>query len=89
MSSLLRIASLGLIGAAASSVMAQGVIKSVEVKPLDQGVEVIVQGVGLEKPREIRLLQGQSYIVEFDASLEARGFRRRIDRGGVSSVEVG
>ncbi len=89
MKSVYRTVSLALITAMAFGAMAQGVIKSVEIKPLSQGMEVIVLGDKLEKPRDLRLLNGQSFIAEFDASLDVRGFRRRIDRGGVTSVEVG
>lgn len=89
MKSVYRTVSAALITAMAFGAMAQGVIKSVEIKPLSQGMEVIVLGEKLEKPRDLRLLNGQSFIAEFDASLDVRGFRRRVDRGGVSSVEVG
>ncbi len=89
MKSVYRTVSAALITAMAFGAMAQGVIKSVEIKPLTQGMEVIVLGEKLEKPRDLRLLNGQSFIAEFDASLDVRGFRRRVDRGGVSSVEVG
>lgn len=89
MKSVYRTVSAALITAMAFGAMAQGVIKSVEIKPLTQGMEVIVLGEKLEKPRDLRLLNGQSFIAEFDASLDVRGFRRRVDRGGVTSVEVG
>lgn len=89
MKSVYRTVSAALITAVAVGAMAQGVIKSVEIKPLTQGMEVIVLGEKLEKPRDLRLLNGQSFIAEFDASLDLRGFRRRVDRGGVTSIEVG
>lgn len=74
---------------AAAMASADGRIKSVEVTPRAGGLEVVVSGVDLAKPKEIRLRQGQAFVAEFDAHLDIPGFRRRVSAGGVSMVEVG
>lgn len=67
----------------------QGRITGVDVVNTTSGIDVVITGKDLAKPKEIKLLEGQSYIAEFDASLDIKGFRRRVDVAGVRSVETG
>jgi type II secretory pathway component GspD/PulD (secretin) len=80
-----------LLPVAALSAMAwsQSRISAVEVAESDGGLDVAIVGSNLSKPRELRVLGGQSFIVEFDATLDMKGFRKRVSSSGVTSVEVG
>ncbi|MCG9894033.1 MAG: hypothetical protein MH204_00975, partial [Fimbriimonadaceae bacterium] len=73
----------------AMSAWAEGRISSVEIETRSSGLDVVVSGTDLTKPKELRILNGESYIVEFDAKLDVKGFRRRMPLPNVSVIEVG
>lgn len=67
--------------------MATGTITSIETRRVGQGVEVVVLGEGLTKPREERTTRGAVHITSFSAQLKVTGRRENIGFGGVSTVQ--
>ncbi len=77
----------GLLGLAAIA-SADGTVTGISKQEVGNGVQLKIAGTGLSKPRVLRLLDGEAYIVEFKASLEGRAQSLEVDQAGVKSARV-
>ena len=77
----------GLLGLAAIA-PTEGSVTGLSKQEIGKGVQLKIEGKELSKPRELRVLGGKAYIVEFDASLEGGAKTLNVDSAGVSSVRA-
>ena len=67
----------------------EGWVTGLSKQEIGKGVQLKIEGTGLSKPREIRVLGGAGYIVEFDAQLQGGPKKLTVDSGGVSTARAG
>ncbi len=65
-----------------------GHISSVVANKVGTGVELVVRGEGLSKPRVFPFLNGKMRIVEFDAGMAGRGGKTDVNKGSVKSYST-
>ncbi|MEZ0325283.1 MAG: type II secretion system protein GspD [Fimbriimonas sp.] len=65
-----------------------GHIASVVANKVGTGVELVVKGEGLQKPRIFPFLNGKMRVVEFDANMAGRGGKTTVNKGGVRSYNT-
>ncbi len=73
----------------ASSALATATVNGVSTHKSGDGVEVVITGTGLTRPRIIRVNHNHSYLLEFDGKLVGRGSRLNVADGGVDHVNWG
>lgn len=72
----------------ASIACAEGTLTGVEWTKVGDGLQVKVTGDDLAQPKVIRLLNGKSFMLEFDARLAGKAQTFKVNHGGVSSVNA-
>ncbi|MBV6458116.1 MAG: hypothetical protein HONBIEJF_01239 [Fimbriimonadaceae bacterium] len=77
---------LGLLSASAWAV-SQGKLDGVETHANSKGVQVDIRGENLGKPKELRVNGGNSYLLEFNATMVGRGQRNGVNKAGVEFVQ--
>src|SRR5688500_169970 len=65
-----------------------GHIRSVAASRLGSGVELVVQGDGLQKPRMFPFLNGKMRVLEFNAGMDGTGSKTTVGYGGVQSINT-
>lgn len=65
------------------------VLEKVTTTKHGNGLIVTIEGSELAAPRELRVVNNTSYILEFDGNLAGRAQHNRVNHAGVTSVEVG
>ena len=75
----------GLLGLAAIA-PTEGWVTGLSKQEIGSGVQLKIEGKDLSQPRELRVLNGTAYIVEFDAQLQGGVKTLHIDSAGVSSA---
>ncbi len=65
-----------------------GHISSVVATKVGTGVELVVKGEGLQKPRIFPFLNGKIRVVEFDAGMAGRGGKTTVNKGAVRSYNT-
>src|ERR1051325_1517740 len=69
-------------------VPASGHISSVVANRVGTGVELVVKGESLQKPRVFPYLNGKFLIVQFEAGMDGVGGKSSVNYGGVRSYEM-
>jgi len=82
-------AAIALIGLAATAQADKITIKSIETNKVGSGLEVVVKGENLTQPKEMRILQGTTYIVEFTCDWIFQPGRKTLNQAGVKTVQWG
>ncbi|HLK13783.1 MAG TPA: hypothetical protein VKT78_03175 [Fimbriimonadaceae bacterium] len=77
----------GLLGLAAIA-PTEGWVTGLSKQEIGQGVQLKIEGKDLSQPRELRLLGGKAYIVEFNAKLQGSAKSLDVDSAGVSSAKA-
>lgn len=77
----------GLLGLAAIA-PTEGWVTGLSKQEIGNGVQLKIEGKDLSGPRELRVLGGKAYIVEFDASLKGSAKSLTVDAAGVSSAKA-
>jgi len=72
----------------ASIASAEGTLTGVEWTKVGDGLQVKVTGDDLAQPKVIRLLNGKSFMLEFDARLAGKAQTHKVNYGGVSTVNA-
>lgn len=76
------------LSCAASAIQTKSTIDAVTTTKVGGGVEISVQGENLARPKVSRAFKNRSYILDFAASLKARGSKTQIDANGVDYVHL-
>jgi len=82
-------ATVALLGLASAAQANRVMIKSIETNKVGAGLEVVVKGDNLSQPKEMRILKGTTYIVEFDCDWIFKPGRETLNQAGVKSVQWG
>ncbi len=72
----------------ASIASAEGTLTNVDWTKVGDGLQVKVSGDDLAQPKVIRLLNGKSFMLEFDARLAGKATTHKVNYGGVSTVNA-
>lgn len=80
---------LGALLGAAALAHSQAAVTSVEANPISGGIEVLIHGNGLGKPKELTAFAGKSVILEFDAKPLGGGKRFTVNQAGLKYVQYG
>jgi type II secretory pathway component GspD/PulD (secretin) len=68
---------------------AQGQLNGFTTAKVGGGVQVKINGQNLKQPKIIRVMNGQSFILEFDASFGGKATTQKVGHSGVESVAAG
>ncbi|HSI72010.1 MAG TPA: hypothetical protein VK934_02440 [Fimbriimonas sp.] len=71
-----------------TSASAPGKITSVAVNKVGTGVELVVRGEGLSKPKVFPFLNGKMRVVEFAAGMNGRGGKTDVRQGAIRSYNT-
>ena len=77
----------GLLGLAAIA-PTQGLVTGLSKQEIGSGVQLTIEGKDLPTPRELRVMSGKAYILEFDAKLKGGAKNLDIDSAGVTGAKV-
>ena len=84
----IRLISAGSLLGLAAIAPTEGWVTGLSKQEIGSGVQLKIEGTDLSQPRELRVLGGAAYIVEFDAQLQGGAKTLHVDSAGVSSARA-